>query len=89
MFDNWDKSTMIALLKVYETLYENDEHEILYVLIIKSKFSDHFIKNVLLPYYKKVCPAADHTRAEFWEIGYLGLVWTKKHEENETLPLEN
>ena len=49
-FDNWDKSTMIALLKVYKTLYQNDEHEILYVMIIKSKFSDHFLKNVLLPY---------------------------------------
>ena len=41
---------MIALLKVYETLYQNDVHEILYVMIIKSKFSDNFVKNVLLPY---------------------------------------
>ena len=41
---------MIALLKVCKTLYQNDEHEILYVLIMKSKFSDHFFKNVLLPY---------------------------------------
>ena len=41
---------MIALLKVYETSYQNDEHEILYLLIIKSKFSDHFLKSVLFPY---------------------------------------
>jgi len=41
---------MIASLKVYETLYQNDVHEILYVMIIKSKFSDNFVKNVLLPY---------------------------------------
>ena len=41
---------MIALLKVYETLYQNDEHEILFVMIIKSKFSDHSFKTVLLPY---------------------------------------
>ena len=41
---------MIALLKVYETLYQNDEHEILYVMIIKSTLSDHFVKSVLLSY---------------------------------------
>ena len=41
---------MIALLKVYETLYQNDVHEMLYVMIVKSKFSDNFVKNFLLPY---------------------------------------
>ena len=41
---------MIALLKVYETLYQNDEHEILYVMIIKSTLSDYFVKSVLLSY---------------------------------------
>ena len=41
---------MIALLKVYETLYQNDELEILYVMIKKSTLSDHFVKSVLLSY---------------------------------------
>ena len=51
---------MIALLKVYKTLYQNVEHEILYVVIIKSKFSDHFVKNVLLPYLKGTCAQVLH-----------------------------
>ena len=41
-FDIGDILTMMVLLKVYEPLYQNDEHEILFVLIIKSKFFDHF-----------------------------------------------
>ena len=45
---------MIALLKVYETLYQNDEHEILYVMILKSEFSDHLCKSVLLPYWMQM-----------------------------------
>ena len=49
---------MIALLKVYKTLYQNDEREILYVMIVKSKLSDHFLKNVLLPYVKSKAPSA-------------------------------
>ena len=43
---------MIVLLKVYQTLYQNDEQKILYVLIIKSKFSNYFFKNVRFPYFK-------------------------------------
>ena len=41
---------MIVLLKVYQTLYQNDEQKILYVLIIKSKFSNNYFKNVRFPY---------------------------------------
>ena len=47
-----NKSTIIAMLKVYKPSYQNDEHEILFILIIKSKFSDHFFKSVLFPYFE-------------------------------------
>ena len=48
--DNWDKLTMIELLKVYETLYLNDQQKILFKLIIKSKFSNDFFKSVRQAY---------------------------------------
>ena len=48
--DNWDKLTMIELLKVYETLYLNDQQKILFKLIIKSKFSNNFFKSVRQAY---------------------------------------
>ena len=38
------------MLKVYEPVYQNDEHEILFVLIIRSKFFDHLLKSVLFSY---------------------------------------
>ena len=47
-FDICDKLTMISSLKVYQTLYQNDEQKILYQLIVKSKSSDNLYKNVIL-----------------------------------------
>ena len=43
---------MIELLKVYETLYLNDQQKILFKLIIKSKFSNNFFKSVRQAYIK-------------------------------------
>ena len=54
---------MIELLKVYETLYLNDQQKILFKLIIKSKFSNNFFKSVRQAYFKaasvEVSRAAD------------------------------
>ena len=41
---------MIVLLKVYETLYFNDQQKIIFKLIIKSKFSNIFFKSVRQAY---------------------------------------
>ena len=45
---------MIELLKVYETLYLNDQQKILFKLIIKSKFSNNFFKSVRQAYLEVV-----------------------------------
>ena len=57
---------MIVLLKVYQTLYQNDEQKILYVLIIKSKFSNYFFKNVRFPYL-----IINYPRTDFGAYGLL------------------
>ena len=45
---------MIELLKVYETLYLNDQQKILFKLIIKSKFSNNFFKSVRQAYLELI-----------------------------------
>ena len=48
--DNWDKLTMISLLKVYQTLYQSDKQKILLLLIVISKSSNNFYKHIRLSY---------------------------------------
>ena len=46
-FDNEGKLNMMAISKVYQTLYQINEQRILFLLIKKSKLSDVYLKKVI------------------------------------------